>query len=71
VPEVVEDGRTGLLSPAGDAAALAESILRVADQPPLRGEMGRLGRARAEALFSEGRMHAAYYRLYEAMLGQE
>jgi L-malate glycosyltransferase len=70
VPEVVEDGRTGLLTPGGNPQALAESILRLADQPLLRGEMGRLGRARAESLFSEGRMHAAYHQLYQTMLRQ-
>lgn len=68
VPEVVQDGRTGLLAPAGDAAALAEHIDRLADEPSRQTEMGQLGRDRALALFSEERMHAEYRRLYEEML---
>jgi glycosyltransferase involved in cell wall biosynthesis len=67
--EVVEDGGTGLLAPAGDDGALAEQVLRLAQGPALREEMGRLGRARAAELFSEERMLDGYVRLYREMLG--
>jgi glycosyltransferase involved in cell wall biosynthesis len=33
IPEIIEHGRTGLLSGAGDAAALAGNILRLAEEP--------------------------------------
>jgi glycosyltransferase involved in cell wall biosynthesis len=69
VPEVVEDGRTGLLAPAGDAAALAGQILRLAADPALRERLGGQGRDRARALFAEPLMHANYDRLYREMLG--
>jgi glycosyltransferase involved in cell wall biosynthesis len=69
VAETVEDGRTGLLAEAGDAAALAERILRLAGDRALAVEMGRLGRERALALFSESQMHAGYSQLYRDMLG--
>jgi glycosyltransferase involved in cell wall biosynthesis len=69
VPEVVEEGRTGLLAPPGDHAALAQGIFGLAENPSLREEMGRLGRARAEVLFSERLMHARYDELYREMLG--
>ena len=68
VCEVVEDGRTALLAPSGDDAVLAEHILRLAADPALREQMGRLGRERAESVFSERRMHDGYLRLYEDML---
>lgn len=69
VREVVEDGRTALLlAPSGDDAALAEHILRLAADPALQERMGRLGRERAESVFSERRMHDGYLRLYEDML---
>jgi glycosyltransferase involved in cell wall biosynthesis len=69
LPEVVEDGRTGLLAPAGDPGALAQQIVRLAEDPSLRAEMGNLGRERALALFSEPLMHARYEQLYREMLG--
>jgi glycosyltransferase involved in cell wall biosynthesis len=66
--EVVEEGQTGLLAPAGDAAALAGCVHRLAGQPELRRQMGRRGRERANGVFAESQMHAQYVRLYEEML---
>jgi glycosyltransferase involved in cell wall biosynthesis len=65
--EVVEDGQTGLLAPAGDAAALADAILRLANDPALGRRLGMAGRERVQDSFSEGQMHAQYRRLYEEM----
>ena len=65
---MVEEGRTGLLAPAGDHAALAGQIVRLAEDPVLRNEMGQAGRARYLAKFSESRMQAEYLRLYQEML---
>lgn len=67
VPEVVEEGVTGYLAPSGDDAGLADALLRLAADPELRGRLGRAGRARAEAVFSESRMHDAYCLAYDAM----
>ncbi|MBI2951481.1 glycosyltransferase family 4 protein, partial [bacterium] len=52
VPEVVLDGETGLLTPPGDAGALAGAILRLMDDPEARDRMGAAGRERARAHFS-------------------
>ena len=68
VPEVVDEGRTGLLAAPRDDAGLAEQILRLADDPGHRDEMGRAGRRRAEDAFSERRMLDAYRRLYAEMI---
>ncbi len=68
VDEVVEDGRTGLLAPSGDAAALAGHVLRLAADAELRGRMAECGRRRAREVFSEGRMHADYVELYRRLL---
>jgi glycosyltransferase involved in cell wall biosynthesis len=67
IPEVVEDGRTGLLVPARDDEALARQILGLAEDPVRREQMGRLGRERASALFSEDRMVEEYDRSYREM----
>ncbi|HTQ03922.1 MAG TPA: glycosyltransferase family 4 protein [Polyangiaceae bacterium] len=55
-PEVVEHGRTGLLSPAGDHHALAANILTLLKDPALRARMGAEGRARVLTRFSAERM---------------
>jgi glycosyltransferase involved in cell wall biosynthesis len=68
VQEVIEDGKTGLLAPRGDDAALAERVLHVVHNPSLRRQMGELGRERAQALFSDQQMHDRYFRLYCEML---
>jgi glycosyltransferase involved in cell wall biosynthesis len=41
IAEVVEDGETGLLYPAGDAAALADCCHRLLADPTRRSELGR------------------------------
>lgn len=68
VGEVVEDGRTGLLSAAGDHMALARSITRFAENLDLRCSVGNLGRERAFSLFSENRMHDQYSTLYKKII---
>lgn len=40
IPEIVQDGKTGLLVPSGDSAKLAEAILRLLDSPAFSAEMG-------------------------------
>lgn len=52
MPEIVEDGRTGLLVESGDVSALTEAILRLLEDEPLRMSMGQAGRERVEKLFS-------------------
>lgn len=51
VPEVVEDGVTGILVPPGDVEGLARSIRTLADDPALREEMGCKGRERVRRYF--------------------
>ena len=52
MPELIEDGRTGLLVPPRDPGALAQAIGKLAADPRWRRELGRAGRARVEARFS-------------------
>jgi glycosyltransferase involved in cell wall biosynthesis len=46
IPELVEDGVTGLLVPPADPAALAEALERLAHDPDFGRRMGRAGRAK-------------------------
>lgn len=55
VPDAVLDGETGLIVPAGDAAALAAAIGRLAADAALRRRMGRAGRQRFLAEFTDRR----------------
>lgn len=66
-PEVVAHGETGLLSPRGDAAALAQNLLLLLHDSELRRRMGEAGRRRLLERFTQERMHASYARLYEEM----
>lgn len=56
LPEVVEEGRTGLLVPRGDAAALAAAVVALLEDPARRRAMGEAGRRRVERLFSWDRV---------------
>jgi glycosyltransferase involved in cell wall biosynthesis len=49
VPEVVEDGRTGLLVRPNDPEELARAMERVLTDAGLRAELGAAGRRRVEA----------------------
>ena len=51
IPELIEDGVTGLLVPPGDAEALAAAVLRVRDDLPAAFEMAKRGRAFVEREF--------------------
>jgi phosphatidylinositol alpha 1,6-mannosyltransferase len=44
--DLVEHGRTGLLYPPGDAAAMRQAVRRLVDNPGLRQRMGAAGRER-------------------------
>lgn len=52
LPESIVDGRTGLLAPPGNAAALAKQIAVLLDNGELAREMGQEGRRRCEECFT-------------------
>jgi len=47
-PLAIVDGETGFLTPAGDPAALAQALARLAADPALRERMGKAARRRIE-----------------------
>jgi glycosyltransferase involved in cell wall biosynthesis len=67
-PEAVVDGETGLLVPPADPAALASAVNRLLGDRALAQRMGRNGRARAEAHFSETALIDRLGRVYGAVL---
>jgi colanic acid/amylovoran biosynthesis glycosyltransferase len=51
IPEIVEDGVSGILVPARNERALAEAIIRLADDKELRSRLGKNARKRVEERF--------------------
>ena len=68
IPEVVDHGRTGLLVPPSDPAALAAALNRLIDDPGLARQMGIAGRERAVAEFSWRAIAEQTVALYEDLL---
>lgn len=66
--EVVRDGETGLVVPAGQPGALAEAIERLLASPETARRMGSEGRSRALALYSRAAMISATLEVYAALL---
>jgi len=58
IPEVVDDGRTGLLVEPRDSHALAAAIVRMLTDAPMRRQMAAAGYARVRECFSVERMVA-------------
>jgi colanic acid/amylovoran biosynthesis glycosyltransferase len=71
IPEMIEDGVSGLLAPERDAGALAAHLATLADDPARRAAMGRAGRARIEREFDIERLTDALVRHYEDAAGAD
>jgi glycosyltransferase involved in cell wall biosynthesis len=67
-PELVTDGRTGLLVSPANPAALAGALARYLDDEHLRRMHGRQGRSDIEERFSLSAMVQRYRALYRDML---
>jgi glycosyltransferase involved in cell wall biosynthesis len=64
IVELIAEGRTGLLVPAGDARALADRLARLMSEPGLAARLGDAARAEAQARYSFDRMVAAFDSIY-------
>jgi colanic acid/amylovoran biosynthesis glycosyltransferase len=64
IPELVEDEVSGLLVPPGDAAALAEALRRLHDDPSLRRRLGSAGREKVLEEFDVRRNAAELVRRF-------
>jgi glycosyltransferase involved in cell wall biosynthesis len=71
LPEIVQDGRSGLLVPPSDVWQLADAIRALAPNHARTAAFGDSGRARAVEEFSQGRCTARTVALYRAALGTE
>jgi glycosyltransferase involved in cell wall biosynthesis len=69
--ELVENGVTGYLVPAGEAEPLADAVVRLASDLPKAAEMGSAGRRRALEQFLQERCTDRTELLYRARLGSD
>ena len=65
IGETIEDGRSGLLVPPGDEAALAAGVVRLLCDPALRAQLGVGARRRIAERFAWSRLAADLEQLYQ------
>jgi glycosyltransferase involved in cell wall biosynthesis len=69
IPELIDDGTTGLLVPPQDPCALATALDRLVSDPLLAGKLGRAGQAMARTRFDVAVMARKNETLYAELLG--
>jgi glycosyltransferase involved in cell wall biosynthesis len=65
IPEIIEDGVSGVLVPPGDANALAAGLTTVLSSPQLRNDLGHAARQRAANVFTAERQISEMLRTFE------
>ncbi len=68
IPEIVRDGETGLLFPAGDTDALAAAVGRLLDDKRLRDELARNAKRTVKEEFSLEKMAQQTMEVYDGCL---
>jgi glycosyltransferase involved in cell wall biosynthesis len=69
--EVIEDGRSGLIVPAGDAEGMARALSKLLNHPAYAAGLARSARQQAEERFAMPRMVEETRRMYEGVLAGE
>jgi hypothetical protein len=67
IPEVVEDGVTGILVPPGDSKALGEAVIHLLREPDLRRRLGQAGRQRVLDEFTLDRVLPQTLSVYQSL----
>ncbi|NLG49422.1 MAG: glycosyltransferase family 4 protein [Chloroflexi bacterium] len=68
VPDLVSEGETGYLVPAGDDRTMAERLAELLGNDALRIRLGQQARVVAQGRFGAERVAGAYYALYQRVL---
>ena len=68
VGEAIEDGKTGLLVPPGDRHSLAESIIKLLENPTVARQMGKAAQETVVRRFSLAKMVQAYQEIYTELI---
>ncbi len=67
ITDAMVDGKTGLLTPAGDVTALSKALLELIDGEELRRQMGNAARLRVLELFSSEKITGKLLELYASL----
>ena len=70
VPDVVEDGVTGILVPPGESSPLSDALRKLLTDPGLRVRFARAARTRTEQRFALHTMVARYADLFRSLAGR-
>ena len=65
IPELIEDGSTGMLFPAGNSKSLGDQVVRILGDPALASRLRSGGRKRAGERFTRQRYVQAIESIYE------
>ena len=68
LPEIVEDGVTGILCPVDDVTAFAAACRKLADNPEMLHQYGQAAERRVKERFSEDLIIPRYVQLYESVV---
>ena len=69
VGEIIDDGRTGVLVPPGDAAAIARAVQALRDDPGRAAALAAAGAAHARQAFSVGAMVRGVRAVFDEVAG--
>jgi glycosyltransferase involved in cell wall biosynthesis len=70
LPEVIDDGRTGMLFPPGDEVSIAQALVRVVENKELAQRFGEAARRRVESIFGIKRMSKEYNDCYLRLMAK-
>lgn len=68
IPEIVDDGKTGIIVPPRDSKAFADAILKLVEDKNLRTKMGIEGRKKAEREYGWDKIVERYEGIYESLI---
>ncbi len=69
IPDVIEEGKTGFLVPVDDPEALANILIRLIDDMPLKQQIGQQGRQLIEDTYSMEKYANSLMKIYEEVTG--
>lgn len=70
IPELIRNGRDGMLIPPGDVEALAEALSQLMDDPALRRRLGRAGRKRVLEKYHLSRNTRRLAEIFQQQVGE-
>jgi glycosyltransferase involved in cell wall biosynthesis len=70
IPEQIEDGRTGFLTPPGDTGALSDRLVDVLSSPELRKQLGEQAAQAARSRFDLRLQANAYLEWYGELVSR-